>query len=87
MDLDEETVDEELTPTDRRSRVVDILIAGILRMRGAPPAIRGNLLLESKSGLELVSESLLSVSDVGITRGDTDSQLSQMRQQAKRIQR
>jgi hypothetical protein len=87
MDLDEETIDEVLTPTDRRSRVADILIAGILRMHGAPPAIRENLLMDSKSGLELVSESLLSVSDVGVTRGDTDSQLSQMRQQAKRIQR
>ena len=87
MDLDEETIDEELTPTDRRKVVADILVAGILRMRGAPPAIRENLLMDSKSGLELVSESLLSVSDVGVTRGDTDSQLSQMRQQAKGIQK
>jgi hypothetical protein len=87
MNFDDETIDEELTPTERRTRVAEILIAGILRMRGAPSAKCGNLLLDSNSGLELAAESLLSVSDDSVTRGDTDSQLSQKRQQAKRIQR
>ena len=87
MDPEAETVDEELTPTERRSRVADIFIAGILRLRGAPSPICENLSLDSNSGLELVSESLLSVSDKEVTRGDTDSQLSQTRQKIKRTQR
>lgn len=87
MELEEESADNELTPTDRRNKVVDILIAGILRMRSDSPAICMNLVTESNLGLELVSKSLLSVSDDVVTRGDTHSQLSQTRQTPKRNQR
>ena len=87
MDDELESPDEELTAEDRLGQVASLLAGAILRMRPTPTPICGNLSTESKSGLELVSESLLSVSDVGVTRGDTDSQLSQMRQQTKRIQR
>jgi len=56
---------EEPTPDARRSQVASLLAAAILRMRTTPPPICGNLSADSNSGLELVSESLLTV-----TRGE-----------------
>ena len=87
MDLEPEAFDDELSPIECRSKVVAILIEGVLSMRRAPPSICGNNVLNANSGLELVSESLLSVSDSGVTRGDTDSQLTRTQQEVKRTYR
>ncbi len=55
----------EITPDDRLSQVASLLVAAILRMRPPTPSICGNLSSPFNSGLELVSESLLTV-----TRGE-----------------
>ena len=68
----------EMTPDDRRSQVALLLAAAILRMRTTPPPISGNLSAPSNTGLELVSESLLTV-----TRGER----SPKRQLTRRIQK
>ena len=65
MELELESPVEELTPDDRLSQVASLLAAAIQRMRPTPPPICENLSTPSNSGLELVSESLLTV-----TRGD-----------------
>ncbi len=70
----------EMTPEDRLSQVASLLVAAILRMRPTPPPICGNLSAPSNSGLELVSESLLTV-----TRGELESQRSHKRQLTRGI--
>ena len=83
MEHELETPDEELTPDDRLSQVASLLAAAILRMRPPTPSICENPAAPSKSGLELVSESLLTV-----TRGELESQRSHKRQkQTRRIQK
>lgn len=83
MEHELESPTDELTPDDRLSQVASLLAAAILRMRPTPPSICGNLSQAPNSGLELVSESLLTV-----TRGELESQRSHKRQkQTRRIQR
>ena len=79
MEHELETPDEELTPDDRLSQVASILAAAILRMRPPTPSICENPAAPSKSGLEIVSESLLTV-----TRGELESQRSHKRQKLTR---
>ncbi len=71
----------EMTPDERLIQVASLLAAAILRMRPPTPSICGNLSTPSNSGLELVSESLLTV-----TRRELESQRSHKRQkQTRRI--
>ena len=65
MELELESPDEKLTAEDRLSQVASLLAAAILRIRPTPPSICENPAAPSNSGLELVSESLLTV-----TRGE-----------------
>ena len=76
MEHELESTVEELSPEDRRSQVASLLAAAILRMRSTPIPICENISADSNSGLELVSESLLTV-----TRGER----SPKRQQTRRI--
>ena len=81
MEHELESTEEELTPEERLSQVASLLAAAILRMRPPTPSICENPDAPSKSGLELVSESLLTV-----TRGELESQRSHKRQkQTRRI--
>jgi len=81
MEHELESPDEELTPDDRLSQVASLLAAAILRMRPTPRSICGNPAAPSNSGLEIVSESLLTV-----TRGELESQRSHKKQkQTRRI--
>ena len=65
MEHELESPAEELIPEDRLSQVASLLAAAILRMRPTTPSICENPAAPSNSGLELVSESLLTV-----TRGE-----------------
>ena len=65
MEHEPEASDTELTPDDRRSQVASLIAAAILRMRPTTDPICGNLSKDSNTGLDLISESLLTV-----TRGD-----------------
>ena len=81
MEHELESTEEELTPEERLSQVASLLAAAILRMRPPTITICGNSAAPSNSGLELVSESLLTV-----TRGELESQRSHKRQkQTRRI--
>ena len=83
MEHELESPTKEPTPDDRLAQVASLLVAAILRMRPTPRSICGNLSAPSNSGLELVSESLLTV-----TRGELESQRSHKRQKlTRRIQR
>ena len=75
MDDELESPDEELTAEDRLGQVASLLAGAILRMRPTRTPIFANLSTESNSGLELVSESLLTV-----TRGKVESQRYPKRQ-------
>ena len=65
MEHELESPVDEPTPDDRLSQVASLLAAAILRMRATPSPICGNLSADSNTCLELVSESLLTV-----TRGE-----------------
>ena len=69
MEHELESPAEELIPEDRLSQVASLLAAAILRMRPTPPSIPGNLSAPSNTCLDVVSESLLTV-----TRGKVESQ-------------
>ena len=81
MEHELESPDADLNAEDRLAQVASLLAAAILRMRPPTPSICGNPAAPSNSGLELVSESLLTV-----TRGELESQRSHKRQkQTRRI--
>ncbi len=65
MEHDLESPEEKLTPDDRISQVASLLAAAILRMRPTSPPICENLSAPSNTCLDVVSESLLTV-----TRGE-----------------
>ena len=81
MEIELESPDQNPTPEDRLNQVASLLAAAILRMRPTPPSICENPAAPSNTCLELVSESLLTV-----TRGELESQRSHKRQkQTRRI--
>ena len=65
MEHKRQASDIELTPDDRRSQVASLIATAILRMRPPTDPVCGNLSQDFNAGLDLISESLLTV-----TRGD-----------------